>query len=145
MSRQNGMIRLGSIPLIKEVSMSHLVRKNYPELGEVKAPYVHAVRHSNTLYISGLTAFGTAAQRAGIADQAEEIFSQIRKIANAEGTDFSALIKVTIFITSFDEIDELREVLFQNYGDHLPASSLVEVSRLFSTDLRIEIEAIFGL
>lgn len=125
--------------------MSNVIRKNYPELGEVKAPYVHSVKHGNTLYISGLTAFGTAAQHKGIAEQAEEIFNQIRKIVSAEGADFSALIKVTIFITSFAEIDALRKVLYRNYGDHLPASSLVEVSRLFSPDLSIEIEAVFGL
>ena len=125
--------------------MTNLVRKNYCALGEVKAPYVHSVKHGNTLYISGLTAFGTAAQHQGICEQAEEIFSQIRKIVSAEEIDFSALIKVTIFITSFDEIHALRKVLYRNYGDHLPASSLVEVSRLFSPDLSIEIEAIFGL
>ncbi|WP_277976044.1 RidA family protein [Pantoea endophytica] len=125
--------------------MSNLVRRNYHALGEVKAPYVHSVKHGNTLYISGLTAFGTAAQYEGIAEQAEEIFNQIRKIVSVEEIDFSALIKVTIFITSFEEINELRKVLYRNYGDHLPASSLVEVSRLFSSDLSIEIEAIFGL
>lgn len=125
--------------------MSELIRKNYPALGEVKAPYVHSVRHENTLYISGLTAFGTPAQHQGIAEQAEEIFSQIRKIIAAEGADFSSLIKVTIFITSFAEINALREVLYRNYGDHLPASSLVEVSRLFSPDLSVEIETIFAL
>lgn len=122
-----------------------MVRKNYPELGEVKAPYVHSVRYSNTLYVSGLTAFGTPAQQEGIAEQAEEIFSQIRKVASAEGADFSSLIKVTIFTTSFDEINDLRKVLYRIYGDHLPASSFVEVSRLFSSDLKIEIEAVFGL
>lgn len=125
--------------------MSNVIRTNYPELGEVKAPYVHSVKHGNTLYISGLTAFSTAAQHQGITEQAEEIFSQIRKIASAEGTDFSSLIKVTLFITSFAEIDALRKVLYRNYGEHLPASSLVEVSRLFSPDLLIEIEAVFGL
>ncbi len=125
--------------------MGNLVRRNYRALGEVKAPYVHSVKHGNTLYISGLTAFGTAAQHEGIAEQAEEIFSQIRQIVSVEEIDFSALIKVTIFITSFEEINELRNVLYRNYGDHLPASSLVEVSRLFSPDLAIEIEAVFGL
>ena len=125
--------------------MSKVIRTNYPELGDVKAPYVHSVKHGNTLYISGLTAFGTAAQHQGIAGQAEEIFRQLRTIVSAEGTDFSSLIKVTLFITSFDEITELRNMLYQNYGDHLPASSLVEVSRLFSPDLAIEIEAIFAL
>lgn len=73
--------------------MNRLIRKNYPELGEVKAPYVHSVRHGDTLYISGLTAFGTPAQQSGIVEQAEEIFSQICKIVTAEGADFSSSLK----------------------------------------------------
>ncbi|MGC1099176.1 Rid family hydrolase [Pantoea agglomerans] len=120
-------------------------RKNYPQLGEVKAPYVHAVKHGATLYVSGLTAFGTAVQQGDMAEQAEAIFDQLRAIAAAEHTSLTSLLKVTIFITSFTEITALREVLYRNYGEHLPASSLVQVSGLFSTDLRIEIEAIFAL
>lgn len=103
--------------------------KNYPQLGEVKAPYVHAVKHGATLYVSGLTAFGTAAQQGDIAEQAETIFEQLKAVAAAERTSLAAL----------------REVLYRHYGEHLPASSLVQVSGLFSTDLRIEIEAIFAL
>jgi len=120
-------------------------RKNYPQLGEVKAPYVHAVKHGATLYVSGLTAFGTAAQQGNIAEQAEAIFEQLKSVAAAENTSLAALLKVTIFITSFTEISALREVLYRNYGEHLPASSLVQVSGRFSADLRIEIEAIFAL
>jgi 2-iminobutanoate/2-iminopropanoate deaminase len=120
-------------------------RKNYPQLGEVKGPYVHAVRHGETLYISGLTAFGSAAQQAGIAEQAEEIFRQLHLIADAEGTSLHALLKVTIFVTSLSEIDALREVLYRNFGDHLPASSLVQIGQLFSPDLNVEIEAILAL
>lgn len=122
--------------------MATLERKNYPALGNVSAPYVHAVKHGDTLYVSGLTAFGSAAQGAGMAAQAEEIFRQMTIVAQAEGTDVASLIKVTIFITTFAA---LREVLFRHYGDHLPASSLVEVSRLFSPDLQVEIEGIFAL
>lgn len=125
--------------------MSALERINYPVLGEVTAPYVHAVRHNTTLYISGLTAFGSAAQKGTIAEQAEVIFQQIQLIAEAENTTLGALIKVTIFITSFDDIDALRAVLFRYYGDALPASALVQVSGLFSPDLKIEIEAILAL
>ncbi|AUX92556.1 RidA family protein [Mixta gaviniae] len=120
-------------------------RKNYPQLGEVKGPYVHAVRHGETLYISGLTAFGSDAQKEGIAAQAEAIFHQLNVIARAEGTTLHALLKVTIFVTSLREIDALRAVLYRHFGDHLPASSLVQVSQLFSPDLSIEIEAILAL
>ena len=125
--------------------MTQPERKNYPQLGDVKAPYVHAVKHGSTLYVSGLTAFGTAAQQGEIAEQAEAIFEQLRLVAEAEQTSLAALLKVTIFVTSFTEINALRQVLYRYYGDHLPASSLVQVSGLFSPDLRIEIEAIFAL
>jgi len=122
-----------------------LIRKNYPQLGEVKAPYVHAVKHNDTLYVSGLTAFGTPAQQADIVTQAETLFQQLHTIAAEENSSLEKLIKVTIFITSFDEINALRTVLFKHYGDHLPASSLVQISQLFSPDLKIEIEAIIAL
>ena len=125
--------------------MTQPERKNYPQLGEVKAPYVHAVKHASTLYVSGLTAFGTAAQNGTIDEQADAIFAQLKVIAAAEQTSRAALIKVTLFITSFAEITALREVLYRHYGEHLPASSLVQVSGLFSPDLRVEIEAIFAL
>ena len=120
-------------------------RKNYPQLGQVTAPYVHAVKHGNTLYVSGLTAFGTPAQKSGIAEQAEAIFSQLHQITAAEGISLASLLKVTLFVTSLDDIDSLRKVLFHHFGQHLPASSLVEVSGLFSPDLSIEIESIFAL
>ncbi|WP_244915475.1 RidA family protein [Pantoea allii] len=114
-------------------------------MGQVNAPYVHAVRHNQMLYVSGLTAFGTTAHQSDIADQADVIFDQLETIAAAEHTSLANLIKVTIFITSFADIDALRHVLFKRYGDHLPASSLVQVSALFSPDLLIEIDAIIAL
>ncbi|WP_312204652.1 RidA family protein, partial [Mixta calida] len=84
-------------------------------------------------------------QKEGIAAQAEAIFHQLNVIASAEGTSLHALLKVTIFVTSLREIDALRAVLYRHFGDHLPASSLVQVSQLFSPDLSIEIEAILAL
>ncbi|WP_420911310.1 hypothetical protein [Winslowiella iniecta] len=38
-----------------------------------------------------------------------------------------------------------RRELFARYGNHLPARSLVQVSQLFSPDLKIENEASFAL
>jgi 2-iminobutanoate/2-iminopropanoate deaminase len=65
--------------------------------------------------------------------------------SRASWTDMSSLLKVTIFITDFSQVGELRKVLVRHYEGHLPASSLVEVSKLFSPELNIEIEAIFGV
>jgi len=122
-----------------------LQRKNYAALGQITAPYVHAVSHNGTLYVSGLTAHGTSAGQHDIAAQAEAIFDQLEVITLAEQTSLQNLIKVTIFITSFVDIDSLRKVLFKRYGSDLPASSLVQVSALFAPELLIEIEAVIAL
>ncbi|WP_437491424.1 RidA family protein [Sorangium sp. So ce1014] len=120
-------------------------RKNYSALGDPVGPYVHAVKHNGFLFLSGLTAFGSPAQKGSVAEQAEAIFSQIASIARAEQVGLEAIAKVTIFVTSFDDIAALRETLFRIYGAALPASSLVRVAGLFSSDLRIEVEAVLAI
>lgn len=124
---------------------THIERKIYAALPPAVGPYSHAVKNGNTLYLSGFTAFGTEAQGQSLEKQANAILEQIKSVAAEEGTDMSSLLKVTIFITDFSLAGELRKVLGQHYDGHFPASSLVEVSKLFSPDLNIEIEAIFGV
>lgn len=122
-----------------------LQRKNYSELGEPVGPYVHAVRHDRSLFLSGVTAFGTPAAQADIGQQARACFAQIARIAAAEGTTLASLVKVTLFVTSLEDLQTLRAALFETYGAHLPASSLVRVAGLFAPELRIEVEGILAL
>lgn len=120
-------------------------RKNYLQLGHPVGPYVHAVKYGGSIFLSGLTAFGSSSQGKSITKQAETIFQQINYIANEEGTSLASLVKVTIFITSFEDVAQLREMLFHQYGENLPASSLVQVAALFSPEVNIEIEAILAV
>lgn len=120
-------------------------RLNYDELGKVQGPYSHSVIHHNTLYTSGLTAFGHSAQTKGIEEQTRAIFSQLTTICHANNVGLEHLIKVTLFVSDFSEMETLRAVLFDLYGDNIPASALIKVDALFSEDLKIEIEAIIAL
>jgi len=120
-------------------------RKNYADLGEVLGPYTQSVSHQNTLYTSGLTAFGSLAQQEGIEAQTRAKFSQLIHICQANNVTLKNLIKVTLFVSDFSEMESLRATLFELYGKHIPASSLVKVDALFSEDLKIEIEAIIAL
>lgn len=122
-----------------------LERKNYETLAPPGGPFSHAVRHGNVLYLSGITAYGTTAQGKSMAEQAQEIWVKIGAIARAEGTDLRSLIKVTMFITDFSQAPALREELARQYNGQFPASSLVEVNKLFAPEVNIEIEAILGL
>jgi len=120
-------------------------RHNYETLGLPLGPYVHSVTHQNTLYTSGLTAFGTKAERGTISEQAQAIFTQLELIAEQQSTSLKHLIKVTIFVTDLTDIDKLRDYLFEFYGENLPASSLIKIDSLFSPDLLIEVEAILAI
>ena len=120
-------------------------RINVPGLPAPVGPYVHAVRHSDTLYLSGLTAFGSPAESGPIEDQAREVFRQMGVTASAHGTGLENLLKVTVFVTEMDRVDPLRAALFDIYGEHLPASSLVRVAGLFADTLKIEVEAVLAV
>jgi 2-iminobutanoate/2-iminopropanoate deaminase len=120
-------------------------RKIYPHLDGPFGPNVHAVSYNGFLFISGLTAFSTPAQNQGLAAQAEAVFDRIRTILEAEGTSFESLIKVTIFVTELEEVEQLRDVLLSSYNGNLPASSLIQVKSLFAPELKIEVEAVVAL
>jgi 2-iminobutanoate/2-iminopropanoate deaminase len=129
----------------KSKTAMKIERINIPALGLPAGPYSHAMRHGDQIYTSGFTAFATEAQKAPIADQVLAIFSQLLVITNAQNTSMANLIKVTIFITDAKVIPALREALSYQYGEHIPASSMVMVAALFSSDLLVEIEAIFAV
>jgi 2-iminobutanoate/2-iminopropanoate deaminase len=122
-----------------------LKRINSPGLGDPAGPYSHAVRHGNTLYTSGFTAYGTPAQSASAEDQADAIFDQLEIVAGEENISMEKLVKVSIFITDPGDIPALRNTLARRYGAHAPASSLLLVKGLFAPELAVEIEAIFAL
>ena len=121
------------------------VRKNYPNLKQPIGFYVHAVKHNGFLFLSGITAFGSTVQNGTIAEQTDFVYSTIASIAEQENTNLSNLIKVTIYVTNFNDVEALRTSLFKQYGDNLPASSLVQVNRLFAPDLKIEVEAVIAV
>jgi len=120
-------------------------RVTYNSLPQIAGPYVHATKHNNTLYISGLTAYGTDAQVLDLTDQAKEVLDQSSEILRLEKRKKSELVKLTIFVRDISKLASLRELLFDFYGGYLPACSLVEVSKLIHPDLQVEIEAVVAL
>lgn len=125
--------------------MPQIARIDVPDLPEPVGPYRHAVRHGDTLYTSGFTAFGTDAQNGDAGAQTRAVFDQLKTVAESQGSSMEKLIKVTIFITDPADIPEFREAVEAIYGAHRPASSLLVIGGLFDPGLRIEVEAIFAI
>lgn len=73
-------------------------RVNYDTLPEAVGPYVHATKHNETLYLSGLTALATKAQAGGFQEQCAEVLAQIEGVLKQEKRSKGDIVKVTIFL-----------------------------------------------
>jgi enamine deaminase RidA (YjgF/YER057c/UK114 family) len=105
--------------------------------------YSRAVQIGSTIEVSGTTAVD-GDQIIGLGDiglQTEYIIKKIEHTLVEAGFELKDVIRTRIFITDislWEEVGKVHSYLFENI---LPASTLVEVSRLIHPDLLIEIEA----
>ena len=108
--------------------------------------YSHAMRAGGLLFIAGqvpLDADGALVGKGDMAAQARQAFVNLGAVLTAAGATYRDLVKLTYFVTDIDQVAAIRAVRdeFVDVGNP-PASTLVEVSRLFQPGLLIEVEAI---
>lgn len=99
----------------------------------------------NMVIISGQVALDSAGNLVGPGDigkQAEEVFINIKKVITAPGGTMDDIVKLGYFVTDVSKIQVIRNARnkFINL-QHPPASTLVQVSKLFREDVLIEVEA----
>jgi enamine deaminase RidA (YjgF/YER057c/UK114 family) len=70
------------------------------------------------------------------------ILENIRSILAEAGATLDDVVKTTTFVRDADQIDRYRTVRDEFFGATPPASSIVEVSRLYDPAMLVEVEAI---
>jgi 2-iminobutanoate/2-iminopropanoate deaminase len=98
--------------------------------------FSRAVRVGDTLYISGSVGAGD------MPDAIRQAYDRIEKTLAAHGLTFQNVVKETLFTTDLDAFNEHRDIRKRYYGNDYPAASWVQVSRLNTPELVIEVEAI---
>lgn len=97
------------------------------------------------LILSGQVAFDQQGNFVGnhnLAKQTEQVFKNIKAIAEDAGGSMNDVVKLTYFITDASQIQIIRNVRDQFINTKQPpASSLVQVAKLFRDDALIEVEA----
>jgi enamine deaminase RidA (YjgF/YER057c/UK114 family) len=101
---------------------------------------------SRLVYIAGQVALDSAGRLVGPGDvraQAAQVFENLRRALAAVGATFSDVVKLNYYLLDATQAPVLREVRdrFVNTAAP-PASTLVEVRRLFRDDVLLEIEAV---
>jgi reactive intermediate/imine deaminase len=119
-----------------------------PGLPAAISHYTDAVQWGDLLFISGLTAHDGDGKLVGVGDaaaQTRKILENMQAILSAAGTDFSQVLKVTVFLTDISDRTLINPVRQEFFGGAKPASTLIEVSRLAIPGMKVEIEAVAGL
>jgi 2-iminobutanoate/2-iminopropanoate deaminase len=120
-----------------------------PETVAAPRGYSHAavidLGNCKMVILSGQVALdlkGNLVGKDDLAKQTEQIFLNIRNIVEAAGGNMNHLVKLSYFTTDVSNIQAIRNIRDQFINTKKPpASTLVQVSKLFRGDLLIEIEA----
>lgn len=109
--------------------------------------YSHVVsaRGGRTIYIAGQVATDAAGQVVGegdLAAQTRQVFANLDTALKAAGATFADVVKTNYYMRDASQVAVIREIRSQYVGKELPASTLVEVSRLANPAFLIEIEMV---
>ena len=65
-----------------------------------------------------------------------------RALRAAGGSGPENIVKVTVYLTDIADRAKINPIREEYFGEHRPASTLVEVSALVSPAMKVEIEAV---
>ena len=107
--------------------------------------YTHVVKVGRLVFVSGCTARDERGRIVGGEDvqaQARQVHEGLKKCLAAAGASFADVCKVTVFLKNMEDREKVNTVRKEYFGQSRPASTLVQISRLSSEELLVEIEAI---
>ena len=106
--------------------------------------YSRAVRVGNRIYVTGTTALGDDGEIVGIDDayaQTVQVLKNIQSALNRLGAGLEHVVRTRMFVTDISRWEEYGRAHGEYLRHVMPATTMVEVSRLIDERMLIEIEA----
>jgi enamine deaminase RidA (YjgF/YER057c/UK114 family) len=108
---------------------------------ESKFGYSRAVRHEDTIYVSGTTGYDYASMimPEAVGEQAKNALGTIDKALREAGSSLSDTVRVVYYVADPSYVDEVVAAVGPVFRDIRPAASMLIV-RMIEAAMKIEIE-----
>lgn len=107
-------------------------------------PYSQAVTAGNTTYISGQIPLNPTTMKVeteDFAEQADQVFRNIKAVADAAGGSLEDIVKLNIYLTDLSNFTMVNEVMMRYFKAPFPARAAVGISQL-PLGVLVEVEGV---
>lgn len=110
-------------------------------------PYSQAIRHGNSLYLSGQIPLDPVTMElveGDIDSQINRVFDNLLAVCEAAGCNFDQVLKLNVFLTDLAHFPRVNEIMAARFTEPYPARAAIGVAEL-PKGAQVEMDAIVGL